>query len=117
DPTAWSATWPATIPISSAKQPISSVCICILHNVQPWSDETINAQIVTEVLRIQTAFLEWSAKPEEGSFDDKITETLVGTLDAHAKALLTALNRETEMPAYGNHLRRIVAILLPTAIT
>src|SRR5438477_4886081 len=31
DPTAWSATWPATIPISSAKQPISSVCICILR--------------------------------------------------------------------------------------
>jgi hypothetical protein len=81
----------------------------------PFSDSSINMQIVADVSRVGSAWLEWNAEPTEGSFEDKIAETLVGTLDAHANALLRAVNRPEELPGYMKHLRRVGWVLIENA--
>jgi hypothetical protein len=81
----------------------------------PFSDARINAQIVANVSRIGSAWLEWHAESREGSFDDQITETLVSTLDAHASALLTAVSRDAHVLEYITHLRRVGLVLLENA--
>jgi hypothetical protein len=68
----------------------------------PFSDASINAQIVADVSRIGAAWLEWNAEPRQGTFDDKITETLVSTLDAHANALLRAVKRDAKLQKVGS---------------
>jgi hypothetical protein len=83
----------------------------------PFSDASINAQIAADVLRIGSAWLEWNAEPVEGTFDDKITETLVNTLDAHANALLRAVKRDAQLPEYMKHLRRVGSALIENAQT
>jgi hypothetical protein len=81
----------------------------------PFSDVGINAQIVADISRIGSAWLEWNAEPGEGTFDDKIVETLVSTLDAHANAVLKAVTRETQLPEYMKHLRRVGSLLIENA--
>lgn len=81
----------------------------------PFNDPRINAQIVADVSRIASAWLKWNAEPREGSFDDKITETIVSTLDAHASALLRGVSRDAHLPEYMTHLRRVGRVLLENA--
>jgi hypothetical protein len=81
----------------------------------PFSDPATNRQIVEDVARIQSAWLNWNAEGGQGSFDDQIVTTLVDTLDAHAKALLKAVDRDSLVPAYVKHLRRVGVLLLENA--
>ena len=73
----------------------------------PFRDPAINRQIVTDVLRVNSAWLHWNAEGGEGSFDDRIVTTLVDTLDIHAQALLKAVDRDSVVPAYVKHLQRV----------
>jgi len=82
----------------------------------PFSNERINDQIRSEVSRIASAWLASNSDPEEGSFDDRIVETLVGTLDAHAKVLLTTVDRETRLSQYLKHVRQVGAVLIENAM-
>jgi hypothetical protein len=81
----------------------------------PFSDPAINRQIVTDVLRLESAWLDWNAEGGEGSFDDRIVTTLVDTLDAHAKALLKAVDRDSSVPEYLKDVRRVGALLIENA--
>jgi len=80
-----------------------------------FSNPAIDKRILADVARIQSAWLHWIAEASEGDFDSKIIETLVETLDAHARAYLGALDRENLLPEYNACLRRVGVALLQNA--
>src|SRR6266496_4462512 len=80
-----------------------------------FSNPAIDKRILADVARIQSAWLQWIAEASEGDFDSKIIETLVETLDAHARAYLGALDRENLLPEYNACLRRVGVALLQNA--
>ncbi len=67
-----------------------------------FSNRPIIAQIAAEVSRVRSAWLERTAETEltGTSFNDQLIEMLVDTLDAHAKAYLSGVNREKQIPEY-----------------
>ena len=58
----------------------------------PFSDPEIQVRIAADVARIQSTWLEWNAEPTTGDRDTKIVETLVNTLDAHARGYLQGVD-------------------------
>jgi hypothetical protein len=71
----------------------------------PFDNPTILARITADVSRIQSSWLEWNAEPTTDDFDAKIGETLVDTLDAHARAYLEAVDGNPPAPP---RLRRLI---------
>jgi hypothetical protein len=78
----------------------------------PFSVPTIDARIAVDVCRIQAAWLDWNAESMEGDFNTKIVETLVETLDAHARAYLAVVNSESLLTQYARRLRRVGSALI-----
>jgi hypothetical protein len=81
----------------------------------PFSNPTIHARIAADVLRIQSTWLEWNAEPTTEDFDTKIVETLVDTLDAHARSYLEAVDGKSRLPEYYKVLRRVGSALIENA--
>jgi hypothetical protein len=78
----------------------------------PFDNPTILARITADVSRIQSSWLEWNAEPTTDDFDAKIGETLVDTLDAHARAYLEAVDGNSRLPEYQDPLRRVGSALI-----
>jgi hypothetical protein len=74
-----------------------------------FSNRPIIAQISAEVARIRSAWLQRNAEGEltGSSFSALLVDMLVDTLDAHAKAYLSLVHREEQIPRYLAKLRRL----------
>ena len=72
----------------------------------------LHMRIAADVLRIQSALLEWDASPTAGALDEKIVETLVATFDAYGRTLLQAVNVSSELPGYHKSLRFVASRLI-----
>jgi len=77
----------------------------------------IHARIAAAVARIQSDWLEWSAESTTGDFDTKIVETLVETLDAHARGYLEGMDGTGWLPEYRSLLREVGAALVKNTQT
>jgi hypothetical protein len=80
-----------------------------------FSNPEIKPRIDADVLRIQSAFLEWIAEPTTGDSYTKVVETLVATLDAYARGYLDAVDRESLLPQYRRGLRRLGSAFIKNA--
>src|ERR1035441_7432192 len=81
----------------------------------PFDNPEIQARIAADVARIQSTWLEWNAEPTTGDFDTRIVETLVDTLDAHARGYLEAVDGNSRLREYHNLLRRVGSSLIENA--
>src|SRR5580704_5268305 len=72
----------------------------------------LQMRIAADVLRIQSALLEWDASPTAGTLDEKIVETLVATFDVHGRTLLEAVNVSSQIPGYHRSLRFVASSLI-----
>ncbi|HEX7424863.1 MAG TPA: hypothetical protein VF311_13405 [Terriglobales bacterium] len=81
----------------------------------PFDNPEIQARIAADVARIQSTWLEWNAEPTTGDRDTKIVETLVDTLNAHARRYLEAVDGNSRLPEYNKRLRRVGSALMENA--
>src|SRR5437667_6140191 len=75
----------------------------------------IQDRIIAAVSRVQSAWLRWCASPTNGRFDDKMVETLVKTLDAHARAYLVAVKHKGLLREYQERIRETGRALIQNA--
>ncbi len=78
----------------------------------PFSNQAIEAQIKVDVARIRAGWLEWNAEAADGSLDEKIVETLVATLNAHARGYIRAVDRTPQISEYLSRLRQVGNLLI-----
>jgi hypothetical protein len=82
----------------------------------PFTNPTIRARVESNVLKVQSALLEWSESPTtDVDYHTKIVQTLVDTLDAHASAYLEGVEEESQVQEYKKLLRVIGRNLIENA--
>lgn len=86
-----------------------------LMNDSPLDLPDIQTRILKQVLQVQSAWQEWCANPTEEGFSDKLVETLVATLDAHAQGYLSAVNSRGLLSEYSVRLRSTGRALIENA--
>jgi len=81
----------------------------------PFNNPDINAQIVVEIMRLQSRAVQMDADCTIVDFDSFIVETLVDSLDVHARAYLGQVSEDHAVPEYRRYLQFVGSALLQNA--
>jgi len=73
----------------------------------PFDSPAMGARIIAQVARVQSKLMGWVADPSTGALDTKIVEVLTDSLDAHAQAYLTVVDRRDLVAKYLAVLRDV----------